>query len=351
MGLRAVAHGARRAAALHGGDDRGGLPECRWSYLTFRYARLKLRGNMPDRFIRFASAYQAMRERKCREVAGCDTGQLVERPYAAMKFWTTMVHERAGTNPSFAQFHRESLDETLKLITNAEPSDTSFQQGLACPDFAERVWRRFCTKTVKHDEERPNAKLTSGPVKGILSALRESDQSNVFRWLTRLPNPTTAWTTLQEKPNLNGIGRKLASFVLREVATFCGGWNCDIHQDNSWVFQPMDRWVLRCCRIVWPNGWPDDNQISLNTYYRSAARRLAAQFHEPTEAMKFNMGAWFVSAYFAQIAALHGALYVGDEPLDRLPFMNTLGQLNPDGITDAICITPTELMAKLNPGV
>src|SRR5437899_3493454 len=97
-----------------------------------------------------------------------------------------------------------------------------------------------------------------GPViSGILEKLSEGPQPNVFTWLTSM-EPQEAWAALQEKPKMKGIGKKLASFVLREVAVFCKGWEDQIGLSGKF-FQPIDRWVLRCCKAVWKHEkWPDE---------------------------------------------------------------------------------------------
>src|SRR4029077_11637476 len=106
-------------------------------------------------------------EKQCRSIAGCNVGDLTDRPYAAMMFWTAKVHERAGTNPFFPLFHRQAIEENLE-----QPSDTSFSEAIEAQDFAERVWESFKVKT------KPG-KHTFGPVKGILVRLKDEGKPNV----------------------------------------------------------------------------------------------------------------------------------------------------------------------------
>jgi hypothetical protein len=302
---------------------------------------------MLERLIRFAPVYRAARERTCglREISNCAITDLVTKPYSAIRFATTMLHEKVGTSDlRVRQWHRDALDATL----GGELSDESFAHAVMKRDFADKVWQNFlCLAADRNTHKRRNRfeGQTRGAVKELLDRLREASQANVFKWIMSCGEPENARQSLDD---LSGIGPKIASFVLREVAVFCRGWQGRIDQDNGWCFQPVDRWVLRWCKSIWlESGWPDERKISEPRHHRLVAQRIAWKFstEEQARAMDFNMGAWFVGAQFEKILAVHGMMYIGTEPLsnqpaDRLRQMTT--RLDPHRVIESLRVSPAE---------
>jgi hypothetical protein len=181
-------------------------------------------------------------------------------------------------------------------------------------------------------------------VKGILVKLKRAGEPNVVKWLTSM-DPEEAWEALQEKPIFNGIGPKLASFVLRDIAVFCNGWQGRI-ANNGKFFQPVDRWVLRCSRSVWPQEpWPRDVGGGKADYLR-LAEQIVNNCGDEIEAMNFNMGAWFVNAKFEDIMSIHGVLYCG-ETLSSGQRLELTSLFDAERISRAISCDPKEMAERI----
>jgi hypothetical protein len=207
---------------------------------------------------------------------------------------TTMLHEKVGTSDRrIPGWHRHAIDMAL----NRELSDDSFSRAALTRDFSKKVWQQFEHAATQESGKKISERFetqTYGAVKELLDRLREAGEPNVFKWITKFGEPENAREALDD---LKGVGPKIASLVLREAAIFYGAWQGRIHQSNGWCFQPVDRWVLRWSKCIWPEAkWPDAKKISQAGRHRIAAEQIASKFtnHEQVKAMEFNMGAWFV---------------------------------------------------------
>lgn len=253
---------------------------------------------MPDRYTRFGAAYRRFREMQIGALCNCSIENVPSSPLAQMLLVTTLLHERAGTNPNYQRFHRESILEVL-----AE-ADISFERRV-CDDegFPDRVWHSF---VVKCSKGKTNEKHTYGVVVESLQLLRQNG-GDWIRLLQGMP-PVEAWTTLD---HLRGVGPKLASFMLREFQAFFRIWP-EVPPAEWYCVFPLDRWVLRVARLLWPTAnWPVEPPPGASSY-RTLTKEITSRFGNVDEAMNFNMGAWFLSAMRLQVMALHGEIIIGD---------------------------------------
>jgi hypothetical protein len=302
-----------------------------------------------DCLIHFAPVYRAMRERQCalREIGNCATKDLLKRSYSAMRFATTMLYEKVGTrNRRIPTWHRAAIEAAL----NGEFSNAHFSSAVQTPSFSNHVWRNFLRLATNKSGNEPGKFFeaqTRGAVKELLDALREGREPNLFKWLTRQNRePEDAHNALDE---LSGIGPKLASFVLREAAIFCGAWNGRINRANGWCFQPVDRWVLRWAKTIWPGSlWPDERQISDSRLQKRAANQIAGKFHDHAQhrAMEFNMSAWFLGAQFEKILAVHSEMYVGTDAISALPskkLLQIVTRFEPNRIIESLRVSLQDL--------
>jgi hypothetical protein len=155
---------------------------------------------MLERLIRFAAVYRAARERTCllRESSDCAVTDLMTKPYSAIRFATTMLHEKVGTSDlRVRQWHRDALDAAL----GDELSDESFADAVLKRDFAEKVWQNLlCLASARNTHKRRNRfeRQTRGAVKELLDRLCEASQANVFKWIMSCGEPEKArrsWRT------------------------------------------------------------------------------------------------------------------------------------------------------------
>ena len=83
--------------------------------------------------------------------------ELLASPIHALCFFATYAHERGGTNPRFAFYHRVAIQEAYAT-----------HPDVLSKAFADTTWKRF----VRFTNGRPNSKFIEGPVRGVLVQLR-----------------------------------------------------------------------------------------------------------------------------------------------------------------------------------
>jgi hypothetical protein len=138
---------------------------------------------MPERLIRFAPVYRALRERQCglRQLGNCASSHLLRRPYSAIRFMTTMLHEKVGTSDRrIPGWHRHAIDMAL----NRELSDDSFSRAALTRDFSKKVWQQFEHAATQESGKKISERFetqTYGAVKELLDRLREAGEPNVFK--------------------------------------------------------------------------------------------------------------------------------------------------------------------------
>lgn len=199
--------------------------------------------------------------------------ELLTSPLKSLCFFATYAHERGGTNPRFALYHRVAIQDVYRL-----------HRDILSEAFADTVWDRF----VRYTNGRPNKKLTEGPVKGVLARLRDSGESNLLTHLRSL--------TLERAYNwligIRGIKHKIASFLLRDLWSYIGPWS-DTPVEHLKYLQPIDRWVRFWSEQLddkWPSADLDfaDRLVGLC--------RVAG-----IDPVQFNKGAWCVGSHFDRL--------------------------------------------------
>jgi len=259
---------------------------------------------MPGRYAAFASAYRKARDLELNIIYGRSVYDLRDDPLGQMVLLSSLIHERAGTNPAFARYHREAVDEVLQ-----GRRDKYAERVLNDSRFADQVWNAF----VRQCDGKPNESCTKGPVAGTIRLMHERHTANWVDLLGEM-TPQWAWEALQE---LRGVGPKLASLVLREFQTFLGPWKT-VEREAWHCFQPLDRWVVRASRLCWPALKFPEGIAYTNQGYRRAAGKISSQFESLQAGMDFNMGAWFVGRYRAEILALHGCICMRSPDEDEM---------------------------------
>ena len=275
---------------------------------------------MAQRYVKFGPVYRRFRSIQTRLICGCSMEALPADAFQMMLFATTTLHERAGANPRFPQLQQMALREAV------EASGRPFAVCvLELEDFPETVWDAFDRLC----KGKSNKTHTYGPVAGTLKMLRECGTAS---WLNalRTMSPEDAWTRLD---GLKGIGPKLSSFILREFQAFFGVWPAP--EPSTWYcFMPVDRWVLRVGKLIWPgDDWPDVPPDGVNKY-QEIAQRMASHLPTVEEAMHFDMGAWFLNAMRSEILACHGQVFIGNWEDDTLHLIAQ--QLDADRVARAL---------------
>lgn len=195
---------------------------------------------------------------------------LLTSPIKALSFFATYAHEREGTNPRFALYHRVAIQEAYRLHPN-----------ILSEGFADTLWDRF----VHFTNGRPNRKLTEGPVKSVLARLRLAGEPNLLNHLRNVAlEGAYNWLI-----GISGIKHKIASFLLRDLWSYIGPWPATPLENHKYL-QPIDRWVHFWSEQL-DDQWP---AADLDFAEHLVVLCRVAEI----DPVQFNKGAWFVGSHF-----------------------------------------------------
>jgi hypothetical protein len=166
--------------------------------------------------------------------------------------------------------------------------------GLLVPHgkFVQATWTRFeklaradglQTNPIVDPLAPPSALLTSATA---FVAHLKSDGFNILRWARRLLRTGQASLAVEALREIRGIGPKLATFYLRDVA-----WHFDLESrcGDRRCLQPVDVWIERAV-AAWA-GQP----IS-GGYWRKASVMVEVADAAGVSAVDLNAGAWILGS-------------------------------------------------------
>lgn len=211
-----------------------------------------------------------------------DHSKLLDSPINALRFFASYTHERGGTNPRFALYHRVAISK----------AESNYGENILNSEFAETTWSEF----EKLAAGKSNPKLTKGPVKDILVELRKAGEPNIIRHLYKKSlEGAYQWLT-----NIRGIGHKLASLLLRDIWSCIGPWP-ETPSSSLKYLQPIDRWVRMWVKdFLWRNlDWPNDD-LKFATQVVEECQKLKVDH------VQLNKGAWFVGSHFDRLCQFFG---------------------------------------------
>jgi hypothetical protein len=132
-----------------------------------------------------------------------------------------------------------------------------------------------------------NERLNRGVVTGLANLANR--RGNLFVWVRDEVQATGELRPVYlELNDITGIGRKIATFMLRDIVWF---WDLEAqvaNHDREYL-HPIDRWVRRVAVLLWPE---------LDGADRAAIAQHLAQecdAHDISNA-EFNQGAWYLGA-------------------------------------------------------
>lgn len=186
-----------------------------------------------------------------------EEGALADPVTALSQFLFGYAFERQGRSPAYAPIARhviEAMGATSDLWQDEE--------------MPQRVWQSFCSQLRKiRQNARPNSmnnplcpqgcsyaskwgqKETEQPsvLQFVQQRLKEFDY-NIVAWARRMLLADQVVAVHGDLCSINGIGPKIASFFLRDVA-WCFGIQVVSRRD---LLQPVDVWVQRTVRQLEP---------------------------------------------------------------------------------------------------
>jgi hypothetical protein len=259
---------------------------------------------------RFSMSYDSAHLLVYRKAIGLppDNSIILADPLKTFMLFTMYAHERGGANPNYGRYQRLAVREAL--------NGKRFEDAIQDSDFADGVWQNF----VRLTRGKPNAQITEGVVRDILTELRKLSEPNWIRLLEK-KQPLEAFEWLDD---LRGMAEKLAAFSVRDLATMWNLWQ--VKREQMFVLQPLDIWVVDWSERIWKNIF-DDVWGTLNQM-KAVTERCLSEGVNPAE---FNKGAWFLGSYFNDVCEFFG---VGE--VDRKDRLNCIRRFDPTALQKAI---------------
>ncbi|MHA1963293.1 MAG: hypothetical protein ACXACG_02645 [Candidatus Thorarchaeota archaeon] len=134
---------------------------------------------------------------------------------------------------------------------------------------------------------------TKSPNRSLLRVMLDNDITNLAKWSKKRLKQNRLREAHRTIKGIRGIGKKIASFYLRDIAFLIGFDEYSIGDSN--LLQPIDLWVNRALEIILDEelGSPETN------YYPKTNTIVNLCEQADCSAMMFNMGAWVVGSQVA----------------------------------------------------
>lgn len=241
--------------------------------------------NLSKKLSEFSKCYHKLSTISLKRIGlTSDFNRIKDDSLLSIFYFTVFVHERQGTNPDFQKFHRIAIRNTL--------NGKEFLLELKNNDFPNRVWENF-----KHlTGDKPNEKITKGPVCDILKKMQDEDEPNIIKLLSKKKDIVDAHNFLL---SIKGLGDKISAFILRDFQCFLKLWGY-IPDEEKYRLQPVDRWVRRFSGLCWKNNnWESDK-------HNDNAKLIVECCHnDGIDPIAFNQGAWFVGSHYTDLWRFH----------------------------------------------
>lgn len=207
--------------------------------------------------------------------------QLDDTIDAASLFLEGYAFERQGRSPAFSPAAVESIRRCRKAHISG--------------DFPQAVWENFCDLL---ENQGLNPKLNPlcpkyplyHPTNSCNCIWCISNSENIIvssKNALKVGQTKEAWAKLVK---IQGIGPKIASLFLRDVAIRYEN-ELRLPKDNDrWLLQPIDIWVRRIVMQL-------DNNIDKNARYEELAKWIVSKSERPEYC---NQGMWYFGAKIAQ---------------------------------------------------
>lgn len=150
---------------------------------------------------------------------------------------------------------------------------------------ATTLWDRFVDQCEMHDTG-VNERVNRGVVTGLTELV--NDKGNLFLWVeSEIKQTATVESVFEELMNVKGIGRKIATFIIRDLVWFLG-MEREIQDDDLQYLQPIDRWVRRVAEQLFP-------ELEGASREQIAAKVARQCVQNGISGAEFNQGAWYLS--------------------------------------------------------
>ncbi len=148
------------------------------------------------------------------------------------------------------------------------------------------LWNEF-RRRCEHEGIGVNEPLNKGVVTGL--AKLANRRGNIFLWVRNEVDATGELRPVfLEVEDITGIGRKIATFILRDIVWF---WDIEdrVEPHDRKYLHPIDRWVSR----VALNLWPELEGLGRSEIAQNLGQECTDHGISNAE---FNQGAWYLGA-------------------------------------------------------
>lgn len=154
--------------------------------------------------------------------------------------------------------------------------------GKLAPD---RLWKEF-----EQECDRRNIGLwaNSQPIRDLSElAIRKG---NLFQWIKcSVTESGRLQTVFEELTDIRGIGKKIATFIIRDAV-----WLCDqedmVAEEDKHLLQCVDVWVGRSANLLWPEFTDTDP----DERFQEKAEKITLSCHEyGISGIEYNQGAYY----------------------------------------------------------
>lgn len=215
--------------------------------------------------------------------------------YLALKvFLDTYAYARQGAAAAYPQIACECISRKFKdgkKWNRLTKSDAKLLWD-EYQEIAKLKFNLFNKKTQKAKVNEDRNPMNRN--KGVILKLASNNIENIAVYVRELINEGQTHEAHDFMQSIKGIGEKIASFYLRDIAYFAKIDEDRIKDDDLCLLQPIDTWLEQIVKILFK---PEVLKSSLR-----AKQKLIVDLCKgiPVSCINFNQGAWLFGSQIAE---------------------------------------------------
>ena len=201
------------------------------------------------------------------------------------KFIMSAATARAGGEQAgYGKIICEAIDRASANI--------QFENLINKKDVHNRVYSKFL-EICREQSKKPNEKINKKLIIDFLTCAQNCN-SNLFLWLEEHIKDSGVESTYLELLKIHGVGKKLASFILRDTVWLLNLEKAIPPQDLIYL-QPIDTWVKRISFELWEDFHTFKWEVFKNKIDELIiAKRIVENcIRLGVSGIEFNQGAWY----------------------------------------------------------
>lgn len=222
-----------------------------------------------------------------------DRADIEQDSWKALEAFPHYAYQRQGASPAYAPAARRVIRELVKQRASWGQDDLAqqawclYRKQLEDQSLNERN-NPMCPKRTRYETKRGEHKTRQQCVIEFVQKKLSGTDYNIVRWAEKQLKTGDVRPAHKALKGISGVGGKIASFFLRDVA-----WVYGIEPDLSReLLQPIDVWVRRYIR-----HWGKDDSLSEKECARWIVEHSLQAKVSPE---KVNAGMWYFGAQVAR---------------------------------------------------